>query len=395
MSLFEQASLIVTPNATKAGKLYSIKPTSGAGDLTVTRATEATRVNSAGLIEVVANNVPRLDYTNGSCPSILVEPQRTNLILRSEEFDNAYYNKLNGNITPNVTTAPDGTLTADLFTKTSAINTGSGVQRDAPYTSTGTHTFSVFIKPNVGNLVLLRIDGAGNSANFSFNFTTKIFTNTGANAISSSFDELPNGWFRLKVVGNVTSVLWVLSVVSLFPNPINDSFFLWGADLEAGSNATSYIPTVASAVTRNADVISKTGIYTNNFISVNGGTWFVNLKDWKIGDSNTASISIADTSVSTNNTINIIGGTLRTRINSAVSNSYSTLPSRAKIAIKWDGTFINYFVNGVKVLTDGAFNITNMNFLNISGSNAIRNIENISLFPNPLTDQECINLTTI
>jgi hypothetical protein len=64
MSLFESASLVVTPNGTKASKLYAIKPTDGSGDLSVTRATTATRVNSSGLIESVANNVPRLDYSN-------------------------------------------------------------------------------------------------------------------------------------------------------------------------------------------------------------------------------------------------------------------------------------------------------------------------------------------
>ena len=84
MSLFESASLVITPNGTKASKLYSIKPTDGSGDLTVTRATTATRVNSAGLIETVSANVPRLDYSNGSCPSILVEPQRTNLVYPSD-----------------------------------------------------------------------------------------------------------------------------------------------------------------------------------------------------------------------------------------------------------------------------------------------------------------------
>jgi hypothetical protein len=66
----------------RQGTLYSIKPTSGLGDMTVVRATTATRVNSAGLIESVAINVPRLDYTDSTCPSLLVEPQRTNLALK-------------------------------------------------------------------------------------------------------------------------------------------------------------------------------------------------------------------------------------------------------------------------------------------------------------------------
>ena len=67
MGLLQDASLIVTPNAYKAGKLYSVVPSDGTGDFTVTRATSATRVNSAGLIEIPV----------------------TNLMLRSKEFENA------------------------------------------------------------------------------------------------------------------------------------------------------------------------------------------------------------------------------------------------------------------------------------------------------------------
>jgi len=82
MSLLDQASLILTPNAYKANKLYSIIPSSGSGDMVFTRATTATRVNSSNVIENVLTGIPRLDYT-GSVPSILLEPQRTNRLLNS------------------------------------------------------------------------------------------------------------------------------------------------------------------------------------------------------------------------------------------------------------------------------------------------------------------------
>lgn len=86
MSLLTQASLVLTPNAYKANKLYSIIPSSGSGDMSFTRATTATisstRTNSSGVIENVANGVPRLNYS-GSVPSILLEPQRTNTVLNS------------------------------------------------------------------------------------------------------------------------------------------------------------------------------------------------------------------------------------------------------------------------------------------------------------------------
>jgi hypothetical protein len=83
MSLLENASLVITPNAYNSGKIYAVKPTDGSGDLTVARASTKTRVNPSQLIETIGTNVPSIDYTGGGCPSILVEPQRTNLVFPS------------------------------------------------------------------------------------------------------------------------------------------------------------------------------------------------------------------------------------------------------------------------------------------------------------------------
>jgi hypothetical protein len=98
MSLFDDASLVMIPSAYKDGKLYSIKPTDGSGDFTFSRSTAATRVNADGLIESVTDNVPRLDYTDSSCPALKLEPQRTNLIEYSEAFDNAYWTKTGSSV---------------------------------------------------------------------------------------------------------------------------------------------------------------------------------------------------------------------------------------------------------------------------------------------------------
>ena len=118
MSLLDQASLIVTPNGYKGGvttgKLYSVKPTDASGDMVVTRNSTATRVNSAGLIESVAINVPRLDYTGGGCPRILIEPERKNEVTYSEQFNDVSWLKYLATVTSNSQQAPDGTTTADL-----------------------------------------------------------------------------------------------------------------------------------------------------------------------------------------------------------------------------------------------------------------------------------------
>ena len=105
MTLLDDAKIITTANAGKAGTLYSIKPDSGLADLDITRATTATRVDSAGVIESVAVNEPQLDYSDGSCPSFLVEHQRTNLNLYSEELDNAAWGKSDVTVTANAITS--------------------------------------------------------------------------------------------------------------------------------------------------------------------------------------------------------------------------------------------------------------------------------------------------
>lgn len=191
-------------------------------DLVVTRATTATRVKEDGLVEV-------LPY---------------NLLSYSEAFENGYWTKLGSyTLIPNATIAPDGTLTADLFTKTGAINTVVSIIRGSLYTTTGAYTLSFYCKQNVGDIVLFRIDAGGNSCNCLFNFTTKTLTNTGANVISSSYEELPDGWFRLILVGNVIATNWSVDIANLFGNPSNDSVYVWGAQLVKGTKPKDYFPT--------------------------------------------------------------------------------------------------------------------------------------------------------
>jgi hypothetical protein len=153
MTLLSEASFLVTPNGYKEDKLYAAIPTNGDGDMTVTRATTATRVDGNDLVSSVASNVPRIDYTGGGCPSILLEPQRTNIVLRSEEFDNnTSFQKNLSEVTPNTTTAPDGTLTADTWTGDGT----SGVHylaQTASATSGVAYTQSVFAKKGTNDFI--------------------------------------------------------------------------------------------------------------------------------------------------------------------------------------------------------------------------------------------------
>jgi len=98
-------SISLIPSGYKAGKVYSVLPTDGSGDLTFARASTATRINKNNLIENVGNNVPRLDYEDGGCPSLLLEPSSTNLITQSESFGNSYWTKSGATIEGDASTA--------------------------------------------------------------------------------------------------------------------------------------------------------------------------------------------------------------------------------------------------------------------------------------------------
>jgi hypothetical protein len=289
MSLLDTASLIVTPNGYKAGTLYSVIPNTTLGDLSVTRATTATRVNSSGLIESVASNVPRLDYTNGSCPSILVEPQRTNLLTYSEQFNDASWIST-ATITANTTIAPDGNLSADTFTD--STNAFLDVRKVITITANSTNTASFFVKKTTGALtnypgVAILLTGVSTRVDYGI-----INTTTGAvirdsssniNSITYSTQSYGDYWRVITTFtdnqSNLACTFILYPAISTNGTTINanaqGSNIFWGSQFEAGSYATSYIPTTSASVTRNADVIRKTGI--SSLIGQTEGTLFIDV----------------------------------------------------------------------------------------------------------------------
>jgi hypothetical protein len=346
MSLLDNASLILTPNAGKEGKLYSVVPSSGAGDLDVTRATTATRVNSSGLIESVASNIPRLDYTNGSCPSILVEPQRTNIITYSSQFDNAIWQKINANggsapiVTANYGISPDGTQNADRIqlARTNDINSYSYIYQSFATTIGQPYTCSVWLKALSGTpSVALSLNG--------------VYTNIAT---------LSNEWKRYEFTAN--SVLNFIEATFLLyqavpSTSLNADFLAYGFQLEQGSYATSYIPTTSASVTRNADVISKTGIS-----SLIGTEFTVFLDAYEtIGGASTRYFVLKGTGGTYANALLIEGNSSNqlviTLLNSSSSTVFGALSSpltngqRFKLAVTCKNNDFAVYVNGSQIAT--------------------------------------------
>ena len=514
MSLLDTASLLVTPNAYKEGKLYSVIPSDGSGDMSVTRATTATRVNSAGLVELVpynlltysntftnsdwvkgstialtsgqlgydgtnnawllskgavlyasmgqavsssdtktlsvyakantntkmslfstsspsnfyqdfdlsngtlgplsngvvstliepmgngwyrcsvvfsgnttsfdifpdnineANsgsiyiqdaqinegttlpyqktetrlNIPRLDYSNGTCPSLLVEPQRTNLLTYSSSFDNANWAKLDATITANSTTAPDGTLTADKFIA-NANNAAHAFYQSVP---SGAYSFSIYAKAAEETVFSLWLNDFSKNARFDLSSGTVVFSNV----TSANITDVGNGWFRCDVYDTTLTTFVAIfgrNGAAYVGNGVNGMFF-WGAQVEAGSYATSYIPTTSASVTRNADSVSKTGI--TSLIGQTEGTIFF---DGVINGCQNAFANLFNTEKNTNTSISIVYVKADEDINVswfvngtalAIVGGNIALGQRAKIAFAYKSGNSTLYINGVQIGTN-------------------------------------------
>jgi hypothetical protein len=241
------ALLAVSASATKAGKLYSVLPVDGSGDFTVTAA-NGTRINKDGLIQSVATNVPRINWKDGR-PYVLREVAATNLLLRSEEFSHVTWVKNNCTFTGDTLTANAGTA----FKTISQVQTTNGEQTfyfDLSYVN---HRWiQLLVGSTAADTGYKNIDiqnkslGSGNTTG-GFTATIQDFdtflritvTVTTTNKVSISLVFIDSG--TATRAENSTST---------------GSIKLYRAQNTTGSTASSYIKTVTTTETRDADIIS-------------------------------------------------------------------------------------------------------------------------------------------
>ena len=348
-------------------------------------------------------NVPRLDYLGSTCPRLLLEPQRTNLMTYSEQFNNANWFKYQSTITSNSTTSPDGYTNADTIAD-SAVNDVHIAYQNTAFTA-GSYTVSCYAKANTLSHAFLQIyDGANFYASGIFNLTNG--TVSGAGSITSA----GNGWYRLSLTATVAtgtgySYVGTSNGSSVAYAGSGQSIYIWGYQTEASTYPTSYIPCLAASATRGADACSKTGI--SSLIGVNGGSIFVEL------DANGLNSGVAnyifDLSDGTNfdqnriamywtsaNDLNIFyayGGTT-----ASVTYTFNFLTTK-KVAVRWTSTQIQVVVNGVAqtAVTYGNSSPTKLDIG--SRFNAVEhlssNAKQCLLFNTTLTAAQLATLTTL
>jgi hypothetical protein len=382
-----------------------------------TATTTAPITNYIPALQTAASGVARFEHNpvTGESLGLEIEEQRINLVLRSEEFDNASWTKTDSSITANTIISPDGTLTGDKLVENTS-NSSHLVGQSVSITSGVSYTFTAYVKAAERSALRIFFASAGFGSNLvaNFNLATGAW-HTSSPAPSAGLtlgvNNVGNGWYRISATATATATastlfrIYLLDIVTssgVYEGNGYSGIYIWGAQLEAGAFPTSYIPTVASQVTRSADAATITG---TNFSS-----WFNNNEGTLYGDAITNAVSgypgIASLFDSINNAITLgkTGGTTRTW-----ANILTNAASQASVDSSAYGTgsagVIAYKVNDVAISAGGTPSTDTLALIPVVSLlrigldySTIRlngTIKKIAYYPKRLTNAELQGMTTV
>ena len=395
-NLLERASILVTPTAISAASLHCIKPNTATGDFSFSRLSTATRVNSSGLIESVAASFPRINFLSGT-GHVLLEPQSTNTATYSNDFSQGT-NFSSGNrilsdsvLSANQGTAPDGTNTAQKITDNNNGGTGSiAISSFGTTLNSGTDsTVSMFVKKDTVRYFVIRFLNFDTTVDASFDLDTGI-VNRGTGVMT----DYGNGWYRCSTTFNTTTDL-VGGIQFLITNSSSgnggnlrdgsNSTFIWGYQAEESSFATSYIPTVASTVTRTVDKSINSG--DSSLINHVEGVIYFNARFLnRISNGFKKPISISDGTGVNSNVIYLMRiNNSEDSFNMTLKNSSGvgggaafTIPSSDeffKLAISYKSGETKVFLNGVQQGNTRTFTFSLNPFTKLNLTNAVSSEE--------------------
>jgi len=421
-------SIAMIPSGYKAGKLYSVLPTNGNADLDVVRNSTANRINKDGLIESMAVNVPLLDYSDSTCPSLLLQPQSTNLITYPLSFGNSYWYKSGASIEVQGFASPSVDyptsafkLVEDTSNSQHAIWSSSSVSVVA-----NTYlTFSAYVKKVDRKYVAVSI--AHNSTNGTvaqFDLDTQSLVYSGDvgtiyTYVSGGIETIGNDWYKLSIVlqTTLTSIQPAIALsddIFTSPSILNSAnytgdgtsgVYIFGAQLEQLSYPTSLmLPAVeGSTTTRLKDEVSKSGLSAD--INSAEGTLFVEMSALALTATNRR-ISLTDVAItdfvyiyfSSTNTLSArvqAGGLQEYQYDFAVD-----ITQLNKVALKWKVNDFAFYVNGVKVNSQlsgnvpSANDLVSLNFEAYGSSNMEGNVNDLQVFKTALSDTKLAELTS-
>jgi len=373
----------------------------------VVRASTKYVVDENGDLSQVAANTPAFEYNaDGTYKGMLVEDQRENICLQSEDFSTTWDAFSNASITTNQGAAPDGNTTADELTRTAVSSPNTRARQQNITVSNATiYTASVFLKNvdcNGGTTIAFRVTGGT-----LFRAIIDWSTNTIANDAGTTTQKLiayPNNWYRASVTFTTDGTDGNFEI-DLDRNNDSEltSILLWGAQLEVGENASSYIPTTTTSVTRNADDISKTSAST--YVGQTAGTVYIEARIDNI-ITNASIISVSD---GTNDNIVRIrfnsSADMRMYVNagttSIINNVETIVSGTYKFAVVYSGSDTRVYRNGVQLdsSTTSLTFTSSVDEIDIgqsfAGTGQSNNwIRAFAFYKRALTDTEAIALTS-
>ena len=244
--------------------------------------------NYIPVLETAASGVARFDHNPTTFESLglLIEESRTNLLLQSETFSTTWV-ATRCSITANTIVAPDGALTADKLVEDATASDTHLLTQSISFTSGTAYTYSIFAKQaEAGRFLQLLFPSAafGSALRATFDLTNGTFQVSAS--ITGAITFVGNGWYRCSITGTATTTasatIGILlanssaatGAAAIYTGDGYSGIYIWGAQLEAGAFPTSYIPTVASQVTRAADAASMTGTNFSSWYNQGAGTLY-------------------------------------------------------------------------------------------------------------------------